>query len=113
MAERYTEKRKLKRSFLIISNVSKFIKAHGIILLLFAVFIVLLILLILQFTPDPQPEPEPNKFDIIKQGVGDFWLTTKIGAGKAWGGITGFFGNIGAGIAGGFAAIGNFFGRLF
>lgn len=113
MAEQCKEKRKLKRSFLIVSSVSKFFKLHGMKLLILALIVVVIISIVLQIMPEPQPEPKPSVFEEFKQGADSFWMNTKSTAEKAWGGVTGFFGNIGTGIVGGFTAIGNFFGKLF
>ena len=108
MAERYTEKRKLKKSFLIISNISKFLKAHGKTLL-----VGILIIGVIALYFKPEPEPEPGFFDELKQSAGSGLAKTKDSIGNVWGRIKGFWGKVGSGIAEGFGSVGSYFGKLF
>ena len=106
MAERYTGKRKLKKSFLIVSETSKFIKNYRIEMLLAIVLIVGATWFIIWLL-------KPGPTEKIQQGVEFVYEEAKADIKNVWGGISGFFGNIGDGITGGFAAIGDFFERLF
>lgn len=90
MAERYMRKRKLKKRFLLISSISKFLKKNGPIVLLIIVFVVGVCILYFK----PEPEPEPNMWDKMKQSTESIWIGLKSRAILAWSNISGFFGNL-------------------
>ena len=93
--------RKLKKRFLVISGISKYVKSNAKMLLV--IFAILIAFLALYFKPEPEPEPTflekigqstASMYSGAKEWVADAANGIASGAKNIWGKVTGFFGNL-------------------
>lgn len=110
MAEKYTGKRKLKKRFLVISSISKFLKKHGLIMVAIILLVIIGIYVYAKLN-------EPSKVEIAVENTAAAYQSIKNDVASTWRNVSGnvsvFFAGIADGVKNAFNSVTGFFGNLF